>query len=54
MIFYKSNSLVQCIITHSLINSLSIIGTHNDIVVVALILTIISTLYVVYLKRQKN
>lgn len=54
MIFYKSNSLVQCIITHSLINSLSIIGTHNDIVVVALILTIISTLYAVYLKRQKN
>lgn len=54
MIFYKSNSLVQCIITHSLINSLSIIETHNDIVVVALILTIISTLYAVYLKRQKN
>lgn len=54
MIFYKSNSLVPCIIMHSLINSLSILGTHNDTVVVALILTIISTLYALYLKRQKN
>lgn len=30
-IFYKSNSLIPCIITHILINSLAIFNVHNNV-----------------------
>lgn len=52
-IFYKSKSLIPCIITHSLINSLSIFNVQNSIslYVVPVFLTIISLTYAIYINK---
>ena len=56
MILIKSKSLWPCIITHSLLNSLSIFGVGSGIVyeiVVSILLIGISLLYVRYIKNLK-
>lgn len=56
-IFYKSKSLIPCIITHSLINSLSIFNTSKGIkeYIFSSILIIISLSYAIYInKKIKN
>lgn len=52
-IFHKSKSLIPCIITHSLINSLSIFNVQNpmSLYVVTVFLTIISLTYAIYINK---
>lgn len=52
-IFYKSKSLIPCIITHSLINSLSIFNVQNSIslYVAPIFLIIISLTYAIYINK---
>lgn len=54
-IFYRSKSLVPCIITHSLINSLSTIAgerTEMFITVTAAVLTLVSVVYAVWIMER--
>lgn len=53
IIFYKSKSLVPCIITHSLINSLSIFHCENEMLSYAasVFLIIVPLLYAFYISR---
>lgn len=53
IIFYKSKSLIPCIITHSLVNSLSIFNIENTIslYVVPIFLIIVSIIYTIYINR---
>lgn len=53
IIFYKSKSLISCIITHSLVNSLSIFNIENTIslYVVPIFLIIVSIMYTIYINR---
>lgn len=52
-IFYKSKSLIPCIITHSLINSLSIFNVDNyiSLYVAPVFLIIVPLLYSFYIKK---
>lgn len=54
VIFYKSKSLVPCIITHMILNATSIIGKENDamIYIDCVILLIVSMVYAVYLNKK--
>ena len=54
IIFYKSKSLVPCIITHSLINALSIFNNENStsLYVISLFLIIISLTYAIYINKN--
>lgn len=55
IIFYKSKSLIPCIITHVLINSLSIFNTINKTSYAHVILLIIMTLfYAVYINENSD
>lgn len=56
IIFYKSKSLVPCIITHSLVNSLSIFNIDNTIslYIVPIFLIIVPVVYAVYINRMVN
>lgn len=53
-IFIKSKSLLPCIITHSLINSLAIFNVQSEIstYLIPIILIIISLSYSFYIKRS--
>lgn len=53
IIFYKSKSLVPCIITHSLVNSLSIFGSENEMLsyVASAFLIIVPLIYAVYISK---
>lgn len=54
IIFYRSGSLIPCIITHSTINSLSafaIDGSKTFSIVVSAILTVVSAAYAVYILK---
>ena len=53
IIFYKSKSLIPCIITHSLINSLSIFNVENSILlyVASAFLIIVPIAYAIYINR---
>jgi len=53
IIFYKSKSLIPCIITHSLVNSLSIFNIDNVIssYIVPVFLIILPLVYAVYINR---
>lgn len=56
MVLIKSKSLWPCIITHSLLNSLSIFGIGSGIIyeiLVPILLIVISLLYVRYIKKLK-
>lgn len=53
IIFYKSKSLIPCIITHSLINSLSIFNVEKSIsiYIIPIFLTIMPIIYIVYINK---
>ena len=52
-IFYKSKSLIPCIITHSLVNALSIFNIDNviSLYIVPVFLIILPLVYAVYINR---
>lgn len=54
IIFYKSKSLIPCIITHSLVNSLSIFNVENtlSLYIEPIILIIISLSYAIYINKK--
>lgn len=54
VIFNKSKSLVPCIITHSLVNSLSVFNVENtlSLYVAPVILTIIPLVYAFYINKK--
>ena len=54
IIYYKSKSLLPCIITHCLVNSLSIFNIENTLstYIAPVFLTIVPIIYVIYI--QKN
>lgn len=53
VIFYKSKSLIPCIITHALINSLAVFRVSDaSSLVISLVLIIISLSYAFYLKSK--
>ena len=51
IIFYKSESIVPCIITHALVNSLSIFNVENStsIYISSIFLTIVPLVYAIYI-----
>ncbi len=53
VIFYKSKSLIPCIITHALINSLSIFNGENEALsyISSVFLIVVSVIYAVYINR---
>lgn len=56
VIFYQSKSLLPCIITHSLINSLSAVageGTEALNIITAIVLMIISVSYAIWLLKNR-
>lgn len=54
IIFYKSKSLLPCIITHSIVNSLSVFNTENfvSIYIVPIFLIIVPLIYTVYINKN--
>ena len=54
IIFYKSKSLIPCIITHSLVNSLSIFNVENSIslYVSSVFLIIVPFVYAIYINKN--
>ena len=54
IIFHKSKSLIPCIITHSITNSLSIFNVENtlSLYIAPLVLTILPILYALYLIKS--
>ena len=54
VIFYKSHSLLPCIITHCLVNSLSIFNIENTVslYVSPVFLTLLPLIYAIYLNRN--
>lgn len=56
IIFYRSKSLVPCILTHSAINSLSafaVRGSKTCEMVVAVVLTVVSLVYAVFIEKKE-
>ena len=53
IIFYKSKSLIRCIITHCIVNSLSIFNIEStiSIYIVPIILTIVPIIYTIYINK---
>ena len=53
IIFYKSKSLLPCIITHSLVNSLSIFNVENSIslYISSVFLIIVPIIYAIYINK---
>ena len=59
ILFYKTKSLWPCIITHSVVNSLSVFSNAEAVskttdLLIALYLCIIPTLYAIYIIKQKQ
>ena len=54
IIFYKSKSLIPCIITHSLFNSLSIFNIESStyMYVSSIFLIIVPILYAIYINKK--
>lgn len=54
IIFYKSNSLIPCIITHALVNSLSVFNAQTPLLtyISSAILIIVPVLYTLYLCKK--
>ncbi len=54
IIFHKSKSLVPCIITHSLVNSLSVFNVENDVslYISPVFLTVIPLAYAIYINKK--
>jgi len=56
IIFYKSKSLIPCIITHSLVNAFSIFNTDNllSVYIAPIFLIIVPLVYSIYINRTIN
>ena len=54
IIFHKSKSLVPCIVTHSLVNSLSVFNVENtmSLYISPIFLTIIPLVYAIYINKN--
>jgi len=54
IIFYKSKSLIPCIITHCLVNSLSIFNVENEIslYVSSIFLIVVPLVYAIYINKN--
>ena len=54
IIFYKSKSLIPCIITHSLVNALSVFNIDNTLsmYIAPIFLTIVPIVYAIYIKNN--
>ena len=54
IIFYKSKSLIPCIITHSLVNALSVFSINNTLsmYIAPIFLTIVPIVYAIYIKNN--
>ena len=54
VIFYKSKSLVPCMITHCLVNSLSIFNVENtlSLYIAPVFLTVIPLAYAIYINKK--
>ncbi|MBO5209472.1 MAG: CPBP family intramembrane metalloprotease [Lachnospiraceae bacterium] len=52
-IFYKSKSLIPCIITHSLVNSLSIFNSENEVLfyISCVFLMVVPLVYAMYINK---
>ena len=53
IIFYKSKSLLPCIITHSIMNSLSIFN-NNDTIISGLFLIVVPLIYAFYINKKEG
>lgn len=56
-IFYQSKSLIPCIVTHSLLNSLSAVaGERSEMcsIVTAVVLTVVAGVYAVWIMKRKG
>ena len=56
-IFYVSGSILPCILSHAVVNSLSIFAiepTHTEHIIITIVQTLISTSYGIWLLRQKK
>lgn len=51
LIFDRGGSLVPCILTHSILNSLSVIGKDTENLVVALVIAVLAAAYALVLNR---
>ena len=56
MIFYKSKSLIPCIISHSVFNSLGIFNVENvlSIYIIPVIIIVICISYATYINKRIN
>jgi len=51
IIFYKSKSLIPCIITHSLFNALSIFNNDNTNYFISIFLIVVPLIYAIYINK---
>lgn len=56
IIFHKSKSLVPCIVTHSLVNSLSVFNTENtlSLYIAPVFLTVVPLIYAIYINKNDS
>ena len=55
IIFHKSKSLIPCILTHALINSLSIFHISNGLIYIeSIFLIVVSLSYAIYINKSKS
>lgn len=56
IIFHKSKSLVPCIVTHSLVNSLSVFNVENNLslYIAPVFLTVVPLLYAIYINKNDS
>ena len=52
MIFYKSKSIIPCVLFHGVFNSLSIFATGNSSIISSLLLIVICLLYTLYIIKK--
>ena len=54
VLFYKSKSLIPCIVTHCLVNSLSVFNVENtlSIYIAPVFLTVVPLAYAVYIHKK--
>lgn len=52
MVFYKSKSIIPCIIFHGVFNSLSIFNIGNSSIITSILLTVICLVYAIYINKS--
>ena len=52
MIFYKSKSIIPCIIFHGVFNSLSVFATSNSSIISSIILITVCLVYTLYINKK--